>query len=197
MRKPNDWETTPVFGEYVPLELGGHVCKIMNVLVSKSRTGKDMLVIFLDIAEGDQKGYFAERYKVNTRRDKKWSNGATVYQLTLTEEGNTSPGYKKFIESVKVSNSDFNEDALWSDDDSAFCEYLKGRLVGAVFGREQYISQRTNEKLFATKVFRFCTVDEARAGIPAPADKLLTVGVNTSAIQGFNETADIDDDLPF
>ena len=56
MIKPNNYENISIFGE--ELELGGHVCKIMKVEETKSKSGRDMIVISLDIAEGKQKRSF-------------------------------------------------------------------------------------------------------------------------------------------
>lgn len=65
MKKPNNYETTQAYGDFTPLELGGHICKIMKVEETKSKAGNDMIIISLDIAEGDQKDYFSKQYMTN------------------------------------------------------------------------------------------------------------------------------------
>lgn len=189
-QKPQDWENVQSFTEYEPLELGGHVCKIMNVEEKKSRTGRDMLVISLDIAEGEQKDYYSMQYRNDTRPDKKW--GCNVYQLIEDMNGNTSRGFKTFIETVEASNSGFDVNQIWN---GGFCGYFKDKLVGGVFGREQYRSNDGSVK-FSTKCTKFTTVERARAGIPAPEDKLLPATVpNSLSAMGF--TSMPDGDLPF
>ena len=39
MIKPNDFDNTLAYGEFTPLELGGHICKIMSVEERTSSTG--------------------------------------------------------------------------------------------------------------------------------------------------------------
>ena len=51
MKQPKNYKETQGYGEFEPLALGGHICKIMGVKEQKSKTGRDMIVISLDIAE--------------------------------------------------------------------------------------------------------------------------------------------------
>lgn len=185
MKKPADFDNVQAFGEFEPLELGGHVCKIMSVEESKSRAGKDMLIISLDIAEGKQANYYANQYKNDTRDNKKW--GCIVYTMVYDQDGATSRGFKTFIDIVEKSNKGFI--TQWGD---SFGDQFKGKLIGGVFGREEYINNN-GEKKFATKCMFFRTVEAVRKGIEAPADKLLQ---GSSA--GFAQTSqEDDDDLPF
>ena len=196
MVKPNNYDGTQEYGEFKPLELGGHVCKIMSVEETKSGSGKDMLKIFLDIAEGEQANYYAEQYKADSRADKKW--GCIVYQLIEDKDGNTNRGLKTFITSVEKSNKGFT--VAWGDN---FTACLKGKLIGGIFGREQYQNSK-GELKFATKCVSFRSVDTIRSGVEVPADKLLN-GAKQAVLQtpgtispldGFEEIIS-DDELPF
>ena len=190
MVKPNNYDGTQEYGEFKPLELGGHVCKIMSVEETKSGSGKDMLKIFLDIAEGEQANYYAEQYKADSRAEKKW--GCIVYQLVEDKDGNTNRGLKTFITSVEKSNKGFT--VAWGDD---FAACLKGKLVGGVFGREQYQNSK-GELRFATKCVSFRSVDTIRSGVEVPNDKLLSgVVVNNGTPSEFEETALATGELPF
>ena len=197
MVKPNNYDGVQEYGEFKPLELGGHICKVMSVEETKSSTGKDMLKIFLDIAEGEQANYYAEQYKADSRADKKW--GCIVYQLTEDKDGNTNRGLKTFITSVEKSNKGFT--VAWGDN---FTTCLKGKVIGGVFGREQYQNSK-GELKFITKCVSFRSVDTVRAGVDVPADKLLS-GVVQTGVQGtantvipsnFEEIALATGDLPF
>ena len=67
MKKPNNYENTPVQGEYTPVELGGHKMVIMSVEEKMSKTNKPMIVVYFDFAKGDQQaGYFMEAFKNDT-----------------------------------------------------------------------------------------------------------------------------------
>lgn len=197
MQKPNDYEQVQVFGDYVPLKLGGHICKIMQVKETKSKNGKDMLEISLDIAEGDQKDYFAQQYKTDTRKNKRW--GCIVYQLVQDSNGGTSRGFKTFVKSVEHSNSKFTP--VWG---ANFAACFKDKLVGGVFGREQYVNA-SGEKKFATKCFFFRSAEVIQNGVEPPEDKLLPEDnsqysgtASSLAGDGFMNVPDgIDEELPF
>lgn len=194
MVKPSNYDNVQEYGEFKPLELGGHICKIMSVEETKSSTGKDMLKIFLDIAEGEQANYYAEQYKADSRADKKW--GCIVYQLTEDKDGNTNRGLKTFITSVEKSNKGFT--VAWGDN---FTTCLKGKVIGGVFGREQYQNSK-GELKFTTKCVSFRSADTVRAGVDVPADKLLQgaapTGIATSGIpSNFEEVTLATGDLPF
>lgn len=197
MQKPRNYDRTSAFGEFTPLELGGHVCKIIKVEETTSSTDRPMIKIALDIAEGKQKDYYRTMFDKDDRPDKKW--GCVVYQLIEDRDGNTSKGFKTFIESVKKSNKGFNEDAIWDDN---FASYFKGKLIGGVFGREQY---KANDGKFkwSTKCVQFRSVDVVREGVEVPEDKYhkdyknIDITCDTKQHKDFEEIIDDDDDLPF
>ena len=192
-QKPKDWENVQAFTDFEPLELGGHVCRIMGVEEKKSRNGRDMIAISLDIAEGEQTGYYTNQYRNDTRADKKW--GCIVCQVIEDANGNTSRGFKTFIDSVAKSNSGFDINQIWNEH---FCDYLKNKLVGGIFGREQYLASDGKLK-FTTRCRSFVTVEKARAGIPAPEDRLFEGHSQASdplAAMGFTEAPAMDN-LPF
>lgn len=193
MQKPKNYDTVTGYGEFEPLELGGHICKIMKVEETKSSTGKDMLKISIDIAEGRQKDYYAKQYKADTRNPKKW--GCIVYQLVEDSDGNTNRGLKTFIESVAKSNAGFNPDEIWND---KFGEYFKGKLIGGVFGREQFKTQDGKLK-WSTKCINFRDVETIKKGVPVPEDKYLSGEQKSGGDTNFAASfAPIDeDDLPF
>ena len=188
MKKPNNFEATQGLTDFVPLTLGGHVCKIMSVEEKKTSTGKDMVVVSLDVAEGEEKGYYATQYKNDKRNPKQW--GCVVNVVVEDKDGNTNRAFKQFIEAFEESNKCT---VAWGDN---FEQQFKDKLIGGVFGREQY--KNSNQELkFATKCRWFDTVDKARKGINPPKDKLLE-GVSQENTACFTPTTmEEDDDLPF
>lgn len=196
MNKPKNYDTTEAFGTFTPLELGGHVCKIMKVEETKSRNGKEMIKISLDIAEGSQKGYYTNQYRNDNRTDKKW--GCIVYQLTEDNDGNTNKGFKTFIDAVEKSNSNFKESEIWNE---RFSTYFKDKLVGGVFGREQYEAKDGSLK-WSTKCVQFRPVSVIREGVEVPEDKYLNSSnapkqANSAPKSNSDFEAIDDDDLPF
>lgn len=191
MIKPTDWENTQAYGDFEPLELGGHICKIMSVEEMKSRSSKDMIKISLDIAEGEQAGYFAEQYRKDNRQDKKW--GCIVYQLLEDSNGNTHRGFKTFVNAVEKSNNDFNSNEIW---DERFCNYFKNKLIGGVFGREQYENSKGALK-WSTKCVQFRDIETIKKGVAIPEDKYLEGRAPASTSNSSFQDMPLDDDLPF
>jgi hypothetical protein len=193
MEKPKDFDTARATGEFKPLPAGGYVCEIIGVDETMSKTGKKMIKIALDIAEGDEKGRFMESYKSDTREFKKWPAGAVVYQLTEDPEGNTHGRFKQFTNCVTDSNKGF--EIRWGKE---FGACFKGKQVGVIFGREQYESPKDGSLRWSTKPQFFKTVAEIRDGdFKVPEDKTLPSGsaVAVNAPEGFSEITD--DDIPF
>lgn len=121
-------EAQAITGEYEKLESGGYICKIVSAKEETSKSGKRMLVIALDIAEGDKKDYFKNRFNENTSPDKKWPTGG-IYRQML--EGEKALGFLKgLMTSLEASNEKFK----WNWDEKK----LKDLKCGAIFGEEEY-----------------------------------------------------------
>ncbi|NFH81773.1 hypothetical protein FDA09_16795 [Clostridium botulinum] len=190
MLMPKDFNETQGFTGFQALEAGGHICKIMKVEETKSKAGRDMVVIYLDTDKTDvQPNYYSNAYKNDTRAEKKWNNNAIVRQLVLDAEGATNRGFKTFIDMVEKSNNGFK--VAWGEH---FADCFKGKLVGALFCREEYLDNAGVSK-FATKFQVFRTVEEIKKGVDVPKDKLL----NPSGIQNVDDLVEIvdDGDMPF
>lgn len=121
-------EAQAITGEYERLEAGGYICKIKSAKEEKSKSGKSMLVIALDILEGDKKDYFKKRFDEDNRNEKKWPAGA-IYRQML--EGDKAAGYLKgLMTSLENSNEGFKWD--WDE------KKLANLKCGAIFGEEEY-----------------------------------------------------------
>lgn len=187
MNKPKNYDETQALTESRVLPAGGYVCKIMSVEETKSKAGNEMLVISLDIAEGEFKDFYKEKYKADTRKNKKW--GCVVYQLTLDIDGNCSRGFKGFTTSVEESNDGFKIE--WGDN---FCNGFKDKLVGGLFGKEEFEANDGNI-VKATKCRFFRSVKSIRDGdFKIPEDKPF----NSDSKKPAYAVSTVDeDDLPF
>lgn len=200
MKKPNNYEKTPVQGEFTPVELGAHKMIIKQVTETKSKTGKEMIVVLFDFAPDDaQAGYFMESFKNDIRPEKKWPNQATQYILTEDQDGNCSKSFKTFLSCVEHSNTGFV--TQWGDN---FGQQFNGKRVGGVFGPQMdYYNGREIEK----RVLRwFVSMDKvADAKIPEMSEtrtyKNKSNGYPAAATpleDGFMSIPDgIDEELPF
>lgn len=200
MLKPNNYDTTTAYGDYDPIEIGGHIMVIQNVEEAVSRTGKPMLNISLDTAREDsQPGYFMDRWKNDNRPADKKKWGCIVYQLVEDDNGNCNRGLKTFITSVEESNPGFQ--VQWGDN---FTKCFNGKKVGGVFRREQF-KNRDGELKWSVKCFAFRSVQAVLDGIELPDDKYLNRSAGGSsggyspysAVGGFQDISDQDGNLPF
>lgn len=199
MMQPKDFNEVQAYAGFTPLAPGGHICKIVNVEETTSQKGgKPMIVVSIDTDNSDsQPIYFQEQYKNSTKVGKKWSNNAVVRQLVLDADGNTNRGFKTFIDTVEKSNQGFK--VQWG---ANFATSLKGKLIGGVFGKEEYLDNYGGSK-FATKFQSFRTVEDIKNGVEVPKDKLLnpTGNGNNNAFNGGGFNDDItpvdDGDMPF
>lgn len=162
MNMPNRYAETQASGDYVAPELGGHYLIIKQVSETKSKTGKDMIVVLFDFDQNDtQAGLFTEQFKNDIRPDKKWPNQATNYVLVHDmQTGDTNKQFKTFCTCVEHSNTGF--EVKWGENWGA---QFKGKKIGGVFGEElDYYDGKEKTK----RVLRwFVSVDRvANANIP-------------------------------
>ena len=109
MQKPNNYDETPEGGEFTPVDLGGHKLIIKQVSETKSKSGKDIIVVLFDFAPDDaQPGYFTEQFKNDIRPDKKWPNQATQYILTEDAEGKCNRSFKTFTTCSSADSMSFS-----------------------------------------------------------------------------------------
>ena len=186
MLKPRNYDAVAASLTFEPLTLGGHTCIIKGVEEAKSKAGKDMLKIALDIAgEDPQAGYYADRFASDDRPNKKWP--CVSYVVLEDKDGNCSRQLAGFVTSVEESNPGFT--FPWDQ-----VAYLKGKKVGGVFGQEEYMNDK-GEKKKATKLFWFCSADRAK---DAKVPKLKELKAATTSPSPVGGLADIDkDDIPF
>lgn len=164
MIRPNDWDKVQEFGEYKSLPAGAYVCKIIGAEEVSTKEGKPMLRIALDIVEGEFSDYFRKQFDADARANKRW--GCVVNQPVYGRNGETSRGFKTLITSVERSN---NMQAQWGD---GFIPWLKGKKVGALFRREEYLNAN-NERKWATTCFSYRSIGDI-ANCEIPEDKPLS-----------------------
>ena len=177
MKKPSNFETVQAPGEFNPIKAGGYSCKIMQVEEMQSKSGLDMLKISIDVADGEYKDYYAKLYKADTRQEKKW--GGVLYLVVDESTEYGTKNLKGFTTSVEKSNAGFS--IVWGD---KFCTTLKGKSIGCLFRKEQYINTM-NETKWITKPFQFRSVEGALSA-DVPEDKYLD-GVVTNQGQSNNQ----------
>jgi hypothetical protein len=185
MIKPSEWDTTEVItGDFKRLTLGGHVCQIKNAKIDTTTTGKEVLVIQFDIANGDCANFYTNEFqrRFTSNPDAKYMG---VYrQLT---EGNSLKFFKGLITAIENSNQGY----VWNWEEKT----LKGKFFGGVFGEEQYLNSKGEAKM-STKCRFIRSVDQVLSGVEIPKPKMLkgneNYNVNSLGTEVFPE-----EEIPF
>lgn len=186
-------------GEFTPLPAGGYICRIINAEITNSKAGNLMLVLFVDIADGDFQGYFKAATD-NARKfnpDKKWDNSGIYRQLLFDKTGRVASFFKGLITCIERSN-----DNLKINISNFEPTNLRGLLCGFIFAAEEY--QRRDGSIAEAIHIKFpkSTTDINNGNFKVPAVKRLDKPADAAQDinQGdiFNSGEPIDqNDIPF
>ena len=160
MYKPNDYDSITL-SNFKELPPSGYVCRIIKAEERKTSTDKPMLVVALDICEGEYCGYFMNLFRERKKNSEtplrvKYPNNGMAYIVVLNAEGQTRKQFKSFVTSVEESGRHIE----WGDN---FCKSLEGATVGVLFGREEY-EGNDGKNHWSTKPFFFRSVDKILSG---------------------------------
>lgn len=191
MQKPQSYDEVKVGGNYTPPQVGGHKMVIKQVVETKSKTDKNMLVVLFDFDKSDiQPEFFTKEFKDDIRPDKKWPHAGTAYIVCEDAEGKCSRKLKGFITSFEKSN---NCEAIWGD---KFAAQFKNKKIGGVFGE---VENEYNGKITMRKELRwFCDLSKAAdATVPDPVylDRPATKKADGDGFMNIPEGAD--DSIPW
>lgn len=193
INKIENWDKVEAnFGESKRLSAGGYICVILACKKEKSKNGKEMLVVNFDIAEGEFKGFYMDKYK-NAPRDNanpvepKWKG---KYYIVLEGEGYEGR-LKAFITSIEESNEGYTWD--WNE------ENLKGKRFGGIFREEEFLYNGevlTNAKLWQVRSVKKIIDGDfevpKKKELPEEEKQSLTAPFSNDYTQPVTE-----DDLPF
>lgn len=195
MNKIPGYDESPAYtGESTALPAGKYICEIKGAKVVDNTRGSAQLVLQLDIAEGDYKGYYSNVYAADLERygsKAKWRNGGLFRQGW---EGKSLPYFHGLMTCIEKSNDGYK----WNWDEKT----LKGKKIGVLFGREQFLLN--GQKRWATKAVAVRSIEGLEKS-EIPEDKLLNGSTAPSEFKssgfdtsGFSDLDDVDeDDLPF
>ncbi|WP_298594821.1 hypothetical protein [uncultured Mitsuokella sp.] len=134
MMKPNGFDTVPAIkgGGFPQLSPGGYICRIVEAKEQHSKSGRNMLVLGLDIAEGEYKDFYLKQFQRRHEEnpDTKWP--CLYYQLT---DGDSVGRLKGLLMALEESNEGFSL-ASWDWDEKK----LKKLLCCGVFREEEYLN---------------------------------------------------------
>lgn len=152
---------------FAPLPADGYVCKILNVKVDKTQTGKQYIKLRFDVAEGEYAGFFQKRWNADAQSQygQKWKG---IFKIFLpifngdNEKYMDSIGfYKGQINTIARSNGLQEPDIERGYDPDIF----KGCTVGVLFRDADYKGKSFTEPAFLMDVQKIRTGDFE---VPAP-----------------------------
>lgn len=119
-------------GNYKKLPIGGYVCKILGTEETSAEWG-DKFYIHFDIAEGEYKDFYKDKWNADTMENKKWKGN---YSINIPTEKSKYPEsdkrkFNNFIFAVEESNTGFTFDCEKTDK-------LKGKKIGIIFANKEF-----------------------------------------------------------
>lgn len=146
------------------LPKGAYVCKVLNVKYENGIDGNsDMLLLQIDVTEGEHKDFFKTQFDANTAEDKKWKGVVRIY--VPKDDGSeqdqwTQNAFAKWIAAIEDSNANYTWD--WDE------KKLKNKILGVVFGETGTVIE--GREIVYTEARFGCSVDKVREG-KAPSAK--------------------------
>ena len=203
IKKPNNWNEVKAYTEIVKLPLGAYICKVKQVAIQNNGYG-DQLCILFDIDEGEYAGYYADDYKNNQNKDKKWKG---ILRLWLPKDDGsekdemTKRTFKGMVTAFENSNYGYTFD--WNESS------LVGKKLGVLYRDEEW--EFKGKTGWAARPFRAISVESVKNGsFRLPAEKPLKNKSTADSYGGFNDYASTsaavggfaeingeDDELPF
>jgi len=185
MQKPNGYDTSEPkeFTGFNRPEAGAYVLGIVSAEERKTKKGDNMIVLCLDIAEGEFKGHYREL-------SSKFGKDRLLKHYRVIDRPESTPYFKGDIKAIEESNRGYK----FNFDEST----LRGKFVGGMLCEEEYLAPDGDTKT-SLKVGFLCSVDKAKSGtLKTPAIKKLKTGSDyqtTSTPSSGNDSNS--DDLPF
>ena len=198
MKPFKDYETTQTITGSRQLPVGAYICTILKAEEKVYNTSKGgewhKLEISFDIAEGENKGFYAVDYRAQTGEDKKWKG---VIRLNVPNDDGSEMdawnkrSFKTNMQAIEESNSGYHWD--WNE------AQLKNKTVGIVFRSEEW--EYNGKRGWRTAPFKMVPAADVKSGnIKIPDPKPL----NGKAASQASTAADLSDfvevasaDLPF
>ena len=198
MKPFKDYETTQTITGSRQLPVGAYICTILKAEEKVYNTSKGgewhKLEISFDIAEGENKGFYAADYRAQTGEDKKWKG---VIRLNVPNDDGSEMdawnkrSFKTNMQAIEESNNGYHWD--WNE------AQLKNKTVGIVFRSEEW--EYNGRSGWRTAAFKFIPAADVKSGnfkIPDPKP------LNGKAASQASTAADLSDfvevasaDLPF
>ena len=173
---------------YEPLPVGAYVAKILQVKSEEKSDGRQMIIMCVDVAEGEHKDFFNKRFtadKQNNIQPLKWKG---VYRLNVPIDNDDAWKTRNFCSAIGAIE-DSNNGYRWNWDDQT----LVGKFVGINVREREW--EWENKSGVTTEIGALVPAQDVRDGKVTP--------MKIKKIQKKDETATttttstITDELPF
>lgn len=132
IKKYNGFEAKISAGGGEKLPVGGYICKILKPEVVDYSWGS-VLILNIDVDQGEYKGFYAEQYKNNINEDKKWKG--TLRINLAKDDGSEQDGWtKNSFQNAMGCIEEANPGYHWNWDENS----LKGKLIGVAVREEEW-----------------------------------------------------------
>lgn len=160
------------------LPVGNYVVIIKAIKYIQGAGGaSDRLDLAIDVAEGEQEGFFQNQFNASTDEDKKWKGKASLW---IPGEDNTESdkrairNFNAFAAYLANANPNYH----WDWDETK----LKGKKIGAAFRKEYNIIN--GREVSYTAFAWFCDADDVRSGKAKPAKEKYRNGATGNQSSG-------------
>lgn len=135
MKKIDNYDEIKVNENKPVLQVGGYECVIKNVK-HYEHNGIKKVSLEIDIANGEFKDYYQQRYDERTGDAKYWDDGATLSFPEEPKEDKEKSYFKGLIKAIESYNPNY----AWNWDE----ETLKGLKVNCNFSLKEYVGSDGN-----------------------------------------------------
>jgi len=150
MRRVENWDSIQaVTGGGEQLPAGIYKVGIVSASAGVTQTGKEKLVLALEVTEGDYQGIFSRKFKAKKQYNEKAQWPCLFHQVT---EGDSIGRYKGLIMAIEASNPGYH----WDFDETT----LKGKICGCIFREEEYIGQRDGKVHTSCKPYAIIPIED-------------------------------------
>lgn len=164
-----DYDDVQVSENYTLLQPGGYVCSILQARVTEVNNLPAVEIMF-DIIDGEYTQYFSKVYRQKMAKDPNaaYPSNGKMKVGAVSADGNTKKNFKSLCVSVEKSN-----DITLPKDDVAFLNALKGKEVGILFGRKQFIGNDGEKHWYVRPMFFRSTESIMNGDFTVPEDELV------------------------
>jgi hypothetical protein len=185
MQKPEGYDAAPLkqfFGSQRP-QAGAYVMKIKSAVDTTSSSGRPMLIVFLDIAQGQ----FTDNFKTLFEKLKE-NNPGTKWPCIHRRctDGNQLEYFKGDIKAIEESNEGFK----FNFDEKT----LSGKLVGCMLREKEYGQNEDGSAKTILEPAFLCSIKTALSGKLNPM-KMKPMNSDNAQDNGFKDSKS--DNLPF